>query len=528
MSSQNLSSISIRDYDLSKRAPTPDDNASRGFAVGDLWRFKDKLFECKNVSASDASWVPLSFPNVRIGDIATSKISIVGGTIKCVSTYAGNAIDISVTISATPTEFSIGFIGNELDNDAVARAYALADTDTLITVTKIYDQSGSSNHLTQVSTNRMPKLVWSVEQDRYLISGDAAPSSGLLSGRLGNSSVAFTRNNSAMICIGGASNFATNAAFCMAIGSIANGKTNALHAFDPAQWGMWSEVVQLYSGENDLPTANATILGVTTANPCKFISGNKISSRAYPYTTDVLTGAYIYTNTSVNESEHSMRASAFIFYDSVPTDLEISLIQKATYLNTGAVPQKIKSLILVGDSRIMGFWGKNWSTIATSICDKLGAGVAVYSVGIGSIQQSQLLSGLYNNLEDLKVNGSAIVVDLSGVNDFIVGNLTASQALDQTKLIAAKVKASGMKFYKIAELSTGVTTNGADVKVPEYRALLLNDNAWADGVIDVSGNYFVGHPFDTMAYPDNLHPTEATQSIIADFIIKKLREYKEL
>lgn len=520
---------------ISSRVPCWKDNTLRGYSVGSLWNSKGTLYKCVQSSSTDATWEVLRKAKALPGDIATSKLSCIGGTIRGVSAYTGFAIDLEIIKGGTPETHQIGFVeSGELDNELVSKILATADTGSFASVTKIYDQSGANRHFVNPSTWTVPyngfvapRLEWSIQQSRYVIAPFVQFSPSARGATLANESATFSGNNFTMVCIGETPNAGTKAQF-MCVGSYCNG-TGYYSAMQVtgAGYGALADVRNpggptIVSSPRVFPTVNPAVLIQTAdASNTRFYCNDRTATVGVVNAATAFTGAWIGDDSVASTiPDASIRGCLWAFYSSALTTQEEYDIRCGAYLKCEILPQRRGKVTFIGDSRVEGAWAVNSHTLALAFAELLGDDAPlVYSMGLGSQQQSEMLIGQVPSVVSMNEAGHiCIAVSLSAVNDFISGNKTPAQSLDDTKANALAIKSSGTLFYAFNELATTNTTNSANTRVPQYRELLNADNAWMDGIIDSTLSSLAMDPSNVIAYPDGLHPSEALFMRMAELV----------
>jgi len=509
--------------DLSLRAPTQSDNASKGYSAGSIWRRDRELYICKESSPSDATWGTLRLGAILPGDVAPAKTACIGGTVRCVTGYSGFAIDISVVISATPTTASIGLLpSGELDGDAVAKMYGRADAGTFITVTKIYDQSGNSNHLVQDASVAMPVLDWSAQQGRWIITGNDQTSKATLLAP----SVSVAGNNFSVLAIGEVSNFANITSPIACLGSVASAayssilSTRSGSVQDFASGGARGPALPL-----TFEATPCVVQFVRNATKRFWFCNERYAENMNAPPAATLTGARINAHTCGAVSVTAgMRGCVWGFFNSALTDSELSAIRRGAYSAYGITPQRRHKIFIVGDSRVECGATTAFRTVAIALAEAIGRGAPlIYSLGVASQPQADSLANQYATVTALKEDGHlCIAIPLQGINDFLVGNKSVETALSASLANSAFVRASGVEFIPITELSTSSTTNGASTKIPLLREAMVANKSAYSGLIDVTTNGYVMSPLNSAAYSDGIHQKEATCIAIAGIVANNL------
>jgi Alpha-L-arabinofuranosidase B, catalytic len=130
---------------VTMRPPMPTDNATRGYAVGDLWMFGGNLWRAEQVSAETASWTAVFNGAGPPLDAVSGAAPVAAyGTRRLRAAYTGEALN--VVRASDSTAIDIGFRGDGSLDTPRLDAF-LASTVGRIVIW--YDRSGAGNNATQ-------------------------------------------------------------------------------------------------------------------------------------------------------------------------------------------------------------------------------------------------------------------------------------------------------------------------------------------------------------------------------------------
>jgi hypothetical protein len=525
----NFNLIRAKQESSLSRPPKTTDNTSLGYSETSKWQYGGSIWTPYSMSSAYAVWVPVSTPAILPGDASPTKLSCCIGTVKLVSTYSGHAVDVEATVGGNTVTATFDFVGNELDRAVVSKFEAACDAGTYIRVTKAYDQSGNARDFTSQSGFNKLVLVWSIQQKRYVMSGFYGQSSQ--GGALANLSATFTGNNYSMVAIGESSNFADNQHYIAAVGTWAAGAGAYSCMQSSGGAGYTGSVV-----DNRNPTGGSKAPSVPTppmCNPCvisqtcrsdrwKWTSNQNWNETSGTPAATAYTGVWAGSDgvaSHVSGGVAAMRACAYLFFSTALTDTELGLLHSGSYSAYDIKPQLRNRLIISGDSRVNGAFQSRGLTIGNLLA-ALYPTVEVYSIGVGGQTQAASIPAQHPVIKGMVKSGMRTVcVSLESVNDFIVSNLSAQQSFDQSVTCRSDLVGAGVEFWKVSELNTTNTTNGANTKTPQYRTLLEASTIPFINIADVTPAVLAS---DATLYPDGLHPNETVCYTIATRIAEKL------
>lgn len=224
-----------------------------------------------------------------------------------------------------------------------------------------------------------------------------------------------------------------------------------------------------------------------------------------------------------------LRIVGFAMFNAAPTAAQRSQLHRGAYCRFNICPQVINQVAIIGDSRLGNFDSQTFGT-AQVLPKYLGRNFEILNVSVTSVQVSHnigdglvpTVTGLAKQLATLKRGGNNYAVVLLGVNDFGIGSFTVQQTLGFLQTFCAQLAAVGWIPILIAEMTTtGVTGSNPSILCPQLRAAIVAAGAAtmnAAAIIDLYGYVPVVTPANTAYYYDGLHPTPATQQIIASAI----------
>jgi hypothetical protein len=508
------------------RAPTPKDNSSLGYDINSVWQYNGDLYQpIVAPTSTSAVWGVNQRSTATVVDIVgVTNTKFAGGTVAMKGGFTGPAIDISVTISATPTTFTINVLSTgELDNVSCNAAIGQRDSGTFVTVIKIYDQSGNGNHVLKDASFAAPFIDWDSECGRFVITSSYDYLGVARQLRIPNT---LTTNRSAlsMFALGRSVNAADgNGSRILATAGDYLGGAGQIAAWQPLQSGSMS-VANNPAGGTQTPTtpvpfiSTICISGFTAGTAqnnyfCNDITGSKTIANA----SVVLTGGWIFTDTGSSAARRSpVRLFGFAICDQEVSAAKVTAIKNGFYAQFNALPQAQDRVFLIGDSRFAGAFANLDRSFAVHLTQYLPTKPKVINLSSGG--HTNALAATYSiptavSLYKSGVKNVAIV--LLGVNDFMVSSLTVAQSLAALTSNVATLKAAGMTVIVISELATTVTTGSASTLVPQLRTLINANSMGADAIVDVSVYAEILAASNTAYYPDGLHMSAGIHSLIA-------------
>lgn len=546
----NIIGISLNgvQYPLTRRGynrpPDVTDNASKGYTLASIWQAGGRLY--KPVTAPDnvsAAWAVQPMPAGCFTDIVGATNTIFAGGMKAQKLgYTGPAVQLTATIATAPVTLDIAILpSGDLDNLAVQNFLSLADAGTVVTITKIYDQSGKGNHLIKSASYPAPLIEWDEVLQSY-IWGDLPGNStvirtlqfpaGTISGGVLTAGFGVVGNSCSVYAVGRGVNAADNgkATLCV-LGDALNPTvpdrrtlttlTNVNGYMNVSKNGTNQVFVPKIPLDSQ-PSVLITSLGAVNS----IISINEdigtVAATSGANDTAVYTGGYLNCITPSSPDYHgSHRGMALCIANVALTAAQMTLLRNAAYVRYDIRPQVMDQIFCVGDSRtariqlnqntIMGNW-------PLELVSRIGRDYRVYGMGNSGIRASQIPTNqLPAVLGYFKPTAKNIAFFLAGVNDLANGD-SVDTTLASIQANTFALKGAGFQTILLNELATTSTSNGVNVKLPLLRAVIAAQGVngmGCDAIYDPMVFTPFTQPSNALYYPDGLHPAPALESQLA-------------
>lgn len=533
------------------RAPTPADDVTSGYRVGDIWLAPNKaLYTCRRNTAGAAMW-ELNLAAVPLAGDATTGLAAAYGVRRVVTAY-GTGPAFRAFRSSDNTTLDIPFLPTgEVD-------WAKADAFTRNTsgyVCRWYDQSGAAQHTVEATdVTKMPRIskVRHIGNSRpihfdnpYNVTGGPKIRRALtLPGTL-----SLTSNSLSIVSLAACAH-STRHSPLVEIGTYTGTDTAYLFGHN-SQAGV-DAICAWFSTRRALPKFNARMTPFvsgtasgTGATGITVFGGDNDKSPVYGAGgTTVLTGGIIGGSAHIapentNDYGNNLQG-ALLIYNRPISFTEYQAIAAALHVDFDVAPQVRAVWVAEGDSITEEPQAPELQGYVRRAAAMLTVPRKVYNVAIsgGTVVTSQpgtttKWTGLYSSA----TTPDCIATLAAGTNDLGAGS-TAEQIFAADGAWLAKIRAEGFqgKAYVMTVLPRD-TFIGDPAK--EVQRQLLNDmrrTRYADagfaGCIDIAADPTMGAasaPLDTTLYPDGTHPEQSTgggdaylAQVVAAFINDKI------
>ncbi|MEI8339903.1 MAG: GDSL-type esterase/lipase family protein [Verrucomicrobiota bacterium] len=430
---------------------------------------------------------------------------------KIISAYSGPAI--TVVRSTDSASLDIGFLGQTLDTTA-ATNFAGGGT---LTVSKVYDQSGNGNHLTQTTAAFRPKLfmtagsapVIMVRQSEYL--------------NIPATLSANRQNFSSFMAARFPTNLRPTPVF-----DLGNGTT-----YDFGWFTTYDNYLQ--QGVTNADTkSNGTARTLPSGSPC--IVGVVSNSSGLTFHRDNFTAtASAVSSATMSNGGKLMAAHAayvdgrcdmfsWVFYPAALVSTDSTAVKTAlqTLHNTNANTLSAH-IFIQGDSITEGVGSTNNITIARALSDSIGDSSKMVRCFGKSGDEMLYDYGTWSGLGSayLEPGASNILVIWLGTNDIALGQ-TASQLWANYATYISQARAVGWtNIIGVTALPRADLTSAKETERQTFNALVRANAAgyfnaiWDADALTASGQPLDGYVTSTYLSPDHLHPSEAAYILMA-------------
>jgi trimeric autotransporter adhesin len=491
------------------RAPTPRDDASRGYAVGNLWNFNGTIYRALSVSAGAATWEVVPVSASRPLDVIVGAAAAYG-TKKLRADYAGPAIRvIRASDSAT---LDVGFAGDDLDASSLD-AFLAATTGK---VDIYYDQSGNGLHATQTaSANRPPVGLNTIGGVRVVsFPAEIAASTRYFMNIPVGLSVG-TRSVS-VITVGRAYSATSENLWAVGTG------TNSLFVASSGSAVGRSSLTQLGVSERTLLPlhCNAGVHCLVSGASGVTASFNNVSVSLSAVTSATVTGGLICQGTYTNSAPRDDIGALIIYSSALSAADQLTIRAKLTAYH-GVVPQSDVSIVDEGDSITFGSFVVDAQNRTTQETDYLADGeIPHLNIGFPGQTLSYFDTNYATRVAPNFATGKTNILRLfAGTND--IANSGATGAATYAKLVAlcGKARATGYKIVVGTMLPRAGVSAGVQAEQAAYNALIrANWATIADGIADFQASPIMGtqaSASNTALYSDGIHPTKLGQQYLA-------------
>lgn len=518
-----------------RRAPTAEDNASKGYTINSVWQFKGNMYKPKIApDNTSALWERLPSRGGFPADVLGTNCKLACGLTVLKAGFTGACAQLTSTVSGSPVLTTINILaGGVLDNDAITNVISKADAGTFVYATTLYDQSGTGNHMVfAASTGKIERslyVVWDEYFKSYILAADNggdAQAQGLnfpatLSVRedqlgaffFGRASTAHAASNSVIVA-----SFGTGAAsLSIHMGEGADGITLS-------GWRGGSRRPAA-NGVNYSPVpSTAAIASYIGSTGSTQISCNETSYSFGAADTTAFTGGFL-GNWDLSVAKFcAMRfLGVVISTTTTPTAAQQTSIRHWFYTKFDCVPQARDRIVYIGDSRGTVVYsplnatsanlGQAGENVSIQLADSLNSEVEVINGSVsGFTNTNHAVSTIPMLRNTYRAGVKNIAVICMGVNDFIVSAISPAQCLANLNANINTLKQVGWYVIVVAELATNTTTNSSNIFVPQLSKLILDGGTTADYVVNVLDMTAISNPAN---YPDGLHPNSAQAGLIA-------------
>lgn len=543
--SANGRSVPLYDQSLN-RAPGNGDNATMARTIASIWQAGRRLWQ--PVAAPDlasAAWAELPVTGGGFCDIVGADTLAAWGFVCEKTGYASEATDISVIIAGVPTPFTINLLANgEYDGAAHRNAARQADAGTYVTCTKQYDQSGNGNHLTKHGSYAAPIVDFSFVTGRYFLTGEGQggtprtlqmPAGVIASGTAPLTSGFGVTGNNFMIYALGAGNVAAGngGAYIATLGDMDNATVA-----DRRRYSLFCSAAGALQGVGAVavtpvtPVPSNSQLAVTIFNvngtAATISNDERTGAATIANNALVYTGGWLFQNQgSSTQNYAALQLTSLGIAKAAQSAARMTALRQSAYARFDIRPQVTRQIFIVSDSRGASALPltKRFDSVAVQVVPRLGKAARVYSMCNGAYQANQLRTTVVPTVVAQYAVGveTTVFVLGAGINNFLVGNTTAAQALVDLKALIAALQSPLAKIILVNELATSSATNGANLKIVELRALIATEGAAGMGVSKIRDLLTLAplaDPTNTTFYYDGIHPTAAADAVIASALIE--------
>ncbi|MBT9373221.1 SGNH/GDSL hydrolase family protein [Rhizobium sp. CSW-27] len=507
------------------RAPTINDDSTKGYAVGDHWQAGGTVWEAQSVASGGAIWKQVIGAGARPYEIlGASVVAGIGGLAQMRRGYTGAACDISATIGGSTVTATINILSNgQFDEATLGTYYNMRDAGTHIVCTKLYNQDASGNDFVQSGSLGMAKICWDEVLRRFVLTRTFGLSNTIetlvLSG-----GASFTSSDCAAVVFGRCAGSSMDAG---------TGVPFAFGSWGTAYYAVGTRPLQTGTLYGGLQTTGSTgsqkpfspriafdaapmVMAFRSYGTTETLHvNNEISTTTGYRPLYTLTGAYI--NGPDNATfGNPLHAVGYILCKAAPTVAQISLVKAALYAMIDARPQSRDLVMMIADSRGAGSGG-TYHSLPAWLTKHMANPARVISMTQGGSTSTQHLAAAPTLSVDMysATRQNVVVIGPLGTNDY--ATLTPAQTYANLQAIAAIYRAAGWKVVALAEMSS--TNANHNTHQAAVRDLILGgDQTWFDRLVNVATIPAVMLPGNTSYYADGLHETDLLQDAMASMI----------
>jgi lysophospholipase L1-like esterase len=484
-----------------------------GLSNGTAYYFKVTATNSAGTSgySNEASAIP-SGSGTYLPATATAPTGVYSLT-KLVSTYSGPAITV---VRSDSTSMDIGFVGQNLDT-ATANSFAAG---SLLTISKVYDQSGNGNNLTQTTASLQPKLIMTA------VSTPAPPVVLVRQSEYFNipSTLTANRQNYSSFM---AARFPTNLR-PTPVFDMGNGTTFDFGWFTTydnyLQQGLTDSGTETNGTARTLPSASPCIVGVVSSSSGITYHRDAFTVTAAAVTSEVMSngGKLMACHTPYVDGRCDM--FSWVFYPAALSGTDSTAVKAALQTLHSTNANTLTSHIWIqGDSITEGVGATYNITIARVLSDAIGDPSKMVRCfgksGDEMVYDYATWSGLGSNY--LEPGASNILVVWLGTNDIALGRTAAQLWSDYANYISYAHAAGWTKIVGVTALPRGDLTPAEETERQSFNAMVRANSAgyfnaiWDADALTASGQPLNGYVTNTALSPDHLHPSEAAYQLMA-------------
>jgi len=507
---------------LSARAPTVRDDAARGYAVGNFWRYNDAVYVARDVTAGAASWELLATDFTPVQDVVPSAIAAYGTTLLN-SAYAGPAIN--VVRASDGANLDIGFVtaGSRKILDAAALDAFLAGTTG--SVATLYDQSGNGNHATQSTAANRPfigkKTIGGVRTISFMgETGNAVIHSLALP-----AGVSMERSTSSQYAaITPFTSQGPNAFWEV-------GSTSAAELLTYIDAAASVPSLQVHNGavkRGFQARTDPSIMSVVTTLASTSMAQNNVTAATNGGAAAAVTGGQIGNTIRATGYQGRFDLGALIIYGSTHSAAQQEAIKSRLFRAFNVAPQSDVNLVYDGDSITFGRGVALGNEIASQTPALIGETFARFNYGIGGQQQASMVTGYPNRAAQAyqasKLNVLKIFAGTNDVKNNVTGANTWASAVSEMQA----ARTTGFQKILVATmLPRGDFTGAQEAERQAFNDLVrANWQTYADGLLDYAADPMMGAAGATSnltLFSDGVHPTEYGDSLLAAIDAPKIK-----
>lgn len=513
-----------------QRQPGRYDDASRGYAIGDLWLAPagavSRVFQAKAVGVGAARWAPVLVGTARPLDLApTAKLAL--GTVKLRTAYTGNALN--VIRASDSTTLDIGFLPDgRLDAPALA-TFLVGTTGKVVTW---YDQSGNGNDVTQATDANRP-LIDADNINGHVtvqllsdVPGAGASASTIVTKWLMNSTATATPSTTTFLGVSRARAAKSKSNGVVVFGNGGAGVPGTSSPFLAGVGGSTPglQIVSLRS-TNVPPESGPMVYGYrNNSNSAEFAANNQTASAGNPAAATALQ-----TGITCGDPAFSANAEhvAWVLWDRVLTAAEYLNARAALHILSGVAPQGMDVVVGWGDSITFGWGATSGRSRMVQDLPLYQRPVRQYNIGVPA---TTIVTEITNQASSVGMLYSArgstaprfVVVLSIGTNDLFSSSRTAAQLWTDFQTACAYLRTLGSNVRIVVTSIPPRTTANASAQTERTTFNAAISAGWAgiaDAFVDLASDPIMGAgQADTTLYLDGLHPTALGYSYLAQAV----------
>lgn len=442
------------------RPPAQTDDATKGYAVNDLWQACGQVWRAASVKAGAADWQAVQASGLPADSFGAHTV-FAGGTTRMVSGYTGHALDVALTVRGQPISQTLDItVDGQLDTAPLGAR----DQGTFAVVTRVYDQSGHGNdlqavpgkavvHIGETQVNGLPALSWGEENGPggFVLPAHTHVDSGSFffgtTGAYASSNSGYAAYPVPLMLGQGGHEFKVYFGGYQLDGFV--------HVSDSANPDQRLNLV--------VTNASATFSVWAQAATYHVQSGNMRAAGRGRIDVPALQGGYIGFNADggawFSQGRNSGIWTGLVLADHVNNAAAVEQFRVASVRQGRQVPQIRNALVVLGDSRSEGFRvadGQNWPRLAQAYGQYQS-----YNLAVSGATTRHLVGMLPAAAQVAARSGNRVAVVFGGYNDHLDQNhIGYDETLANLHKIIQNLQA--MKYYVVlvAEAPTDSVLRG--------------------------------------------------------------------
>ncbi len=495
------------------------DSSASGYRTGDLWNASGLIYQSLQDIPGKAVWSPLPAATALPCDAVPGAVAAYGMQ-RLTSSYAKDAC-IDVMRASDKTTLTIGFLNSGLLDTPRLDAF-LAGTSGQIT--RWYDQSGNGNDAIQPAFQEAPSVtpLGTIGNSRSVVFDNVGQGFVPKRGMVIPDNVAIDYRNHSVICLSRFRNTASSGSPLEFTDG--QGLTKLYYGWHAVGCSTYVGRTGTHLGNSRGAAMSSTafVSGYTSGAPA---SSCFVEEFSFPIATphhNISKGGFLGRKT--DKPSGFFDIGALIIYGSALNASECHLSRAALHRAFATYPQIRDVWMATGDSQTDGLGStlmQNYVRQAIPILDKP---MNVYTVGLIGQTVAQVASNFRHNALH-RYNPHAknnILTILAGTN-----NSANSVPAEVYAELSDYVRAAQQVGFKVGIATMLPMSKDGVWKEfqPAYNALIRNNAAGAEAIIDIASDPIMGdakNTSDKTLFTDGLHLTNLGNSYLASYFAEAI------